>query len=71
MALEGKTIERVRKMTDAEMEREGWDDLPGENPACVELADGTVLFPSKTSGGDAPGELFGYDPNEDEAFVYG
>lgn len=70
MPVEGQTIENIREMTDEEIEREGWRVGRHGKPMCLELEDGTVIFPSMDPEGNGPGELFGYDPDEDEGFFF-
>lgn len=58
--LEGRTIREVRKLTDEEMEVEGWNPNHRHGPPmAVVLDDGTVLFPSRDPEGNGPGCLFG------------
>lgn len=65
MNLEGKTIEKVRPMTDGELP-EHWH---GEHPVVLVLDDGTKLYPSSDPEGNGPGALFGH--NKDGEFVIG
>ena len=52
----GRKIVALRNMTKAELEREGWDGLA----TCIELDDGSVLYPSQVEEGNGPGCLFGF-----------
>jgi len=47
----------MRNMTKAELKREGWDG----KCICLELDDGTILYPSRDEEGNGPGALFGYE----------
>jgi len=57
MVLEGRKIKAMRNMTKAELKREGWDG----KCICLELDDGTILYPSRDEEGNGPGALFGYE----------
>lgn len=59
--LVGQKIVWVRRMTDEEREREGWDDDPQPTFA-LELDSGTVLYPSRDEEGNGGGALFGVEP---------
>lgn len=51
----GKIIKEIRWMTDAEIEKVGWD-----RPAtAIVLNDDTVIFPSRDDEGNGNGTLFG------------
>jgi len=67
--LENKTVSEVRQMTDAELEREGWDHYRGSTPTVLVFEDGTRVFPSKDPEGNGPGALFGIS-NDDQAFRF-
>ena len=55
----GKRIVEVRAMTSEELEAEGWDTPRfGSVPVFV-LDDDTLIYPSRDSEGNGPGELFG------------
>ena len=59
--LNGKTIKACRPMTKEEIEREGWDMCPhGSIPMCIELDDGTLIYPSRDEEGNGPGIFFGF-----------
>ena len=45
-----------RLMTEAEMEREGWEI---NAPPVIVLDNGAVIYPSSDSEGNSPGVLFG------------
>ena len=53
--LAGKKIVALRKMTKAELKREGWD----EETMCLQLDDGSILYPSQDEEGNGPGALLG------------
>ena len=55
--LVGKKIVKVRQMIKIEMEQECWQ---GKN-MCLELDDGTIIYPSQDEEGNGPGALFGCD----------
>lgn len=63
MGIEGKVIKKVRNMTQAELDAEGWT----RPTICLELEDGTVIYPSQDEEGNGPGEFFG--TNGDESFM--
>jgi hypothetical protein len=65
---EDKTIQTVRRMTDDEMQREGWHNGHHANPPVLELSDGQVLYPSMDSERNGAGALFGYYDRTDKAF---
>lgn len=68
-ALEGRTIETVRELTDDELAREGWDSGRGQPPAmALELDDGGLLYASADPEGNRPGTMFGVHP-EGETFM--
>lgn len=57
--LRGCKIKDIRPMTAAELEENGWDDPGmGAKPMVIVLSDGTLLYPSCDSEGNAPGVLF-------------
>ena len=55
--IEGKKIVALRKMTKAELKREGWEE---EECMCIELEGGSILYPSRDEEGNGPGALFGF-----------
>lgn len=57
----GQTIVMVRTMTDSEMKAEGWERYHGTsiNPTCFVLSDGAIIYPSRDTEGNGPGEFFG------------
>jgi hypothetical protein len=61
--LENQTVREVRQMTDAELEREGWNHYRGKTPTVIVFEDGTKVYPSQDSEGNGPGALFGIDSN--------
>lgn len=65
---EGRTIKRVRPMTEEELRREGWAEdqfgsTPRYMPPVVEFEDGSTLFASRDPEGNGPGAMFGSDPD--------
>lgn len=60
-------IVNIRRMTDDELEREGWHNGRHANPPVLELANGDVLFPSMDPEGNGPGAMFGRN-SDGEAF---
>ena len=68
--LEGAKINRVRKMTQAELDSHYWDDNRGLNPVyIIELDNGMFLYPSRDFEGNDGGVLFGVDGYKDDCFV--
>lgn len=61
--VKGQKIVDVRRMTEEEMEREGWKGRMGK-PTVLELESGDILFPSQDPEGNGPGAIFGYRPKE-------
>ena len=57
--LVGRTITETREMTVAEGEVEGWEFGHHGPPMVLVLDDGTILYPSRDTEGNGPGELFG------------
>lgn len=55
----GEKIVGLRKMTKAEMRREGWEGT-NEIPMVIVLENGSLLYPSRDEEGNGPGSLFGY-----------
>ncbi len=64
----GRTIKNVRRMTDEEKEREGWDS-PRQNIAVIELDDGSTLYASRDGEGNGPGALFGTNSDGETIYV--
>ena len=57
--LVGLKIVKIREMTKAEMNREGWRTSRfGPSAVAIELSDGTIIYPSQDSEGNGPGILF-------------
>lgn len=52
----GLTISKVRSLTAAEVQVEGWDS---KHAICMELSDGSVIYASQDYEGNGPGALFG------------
>lgn len=57
--IEGLTITAVRHLTPEEMEAEGWEYNSQRPVICLELSDGSLIYPSRDAEGNGPGELFG------------
>lgn len=55
----GKTVKKVRPMTDREIEAEGWGKREQKKAIVLEFEDGTILFPVADIRGKKPGYLFG------------
>ena len=62
-------IENVRRMTEDELEKNGWASGRHAAPVVLELANGDKLFPSCDPEGNAPGALFGENA-DGEPFVF-
>lgn len=60
MNLTGKKIVRVRKMTKAEADSEGWN-LANQVASVLVLNDGTRIYASSDDEGNNIGTLFGMD----------
>lgn len=56
----GQKITKIRPMTKAEIQRDGWDYavLPGQGVVVIELSNGALLYPSCDEEGNGPGALF-------------
>lgn len=69
----GARVVKVRKMTQKELDSEGWDYEDGDfHPAtAIELDDGTVIYASCDEEGNSNGCLFGYNKNTNEQFMLG
>jgi hypothetical protein len=61
--LAGKKVVGIRRLRTEELERLGWESR-GEVTALL-FEDGTIVFPSRDSEGNGPGELFGIDAEGD------
>lgn len=58
----GAFVLKVRPMTDAELENEGWGlGYCGGRPTVLVLSNGTVLYASSDDAGNGAGALFGLD----------
>jgi hypothetical protein len=57
----GHYVVKIRKMTEGEMEAEGWDLSRLYPPTVLELDNGTCLYASRDDEGNGPGTLFGFD----------
>ena len=67
--IEGSKIVKVRSMTDAEYEREYWDNCPNHPVYVLELDNGCQIFPSCDYEGNGGGALFGHDSKTNKAFT--
>lgn len=54
--LVGQKILKIRRMTNAELNREGWTDIHKTTMALV-LDNGTVVYASRDDEGNGPGTL--------------
>lgn len=63
--LTNQSVQDIRQMTSAELEREGWQDFHGDPPTVIVFEDGTKVFPAQDSEGNGPGALFGVDCDGD------
>jgi len=68
--LVNQTVSEVRQMTDAELEREGWNHYRGSTPTVLVFEDGTKVFPSRDPEGNGPGAPFGIS-DDNQAFRFG
>lgn len=60
--LTGKRVVEVRRMTDEEMETEGWHARPGSpNASAIVFSNGSVLYGAKDTSSNGPGALIGMD----------
>ena len=57
-SLVGKTIQKIRTLTDTECEMFGWDSVYGNVPFVIIMTDGTALIPSSDPEGNDAGHLF-------------
>lgn len=57
----GQRIIGIRKMSKAELDREGWDVDNYNETVVIVLENGIVLFASSDEEGNGPGCIFGYD----------
>ncbi len=65
-ALTGQKITKVRAMTGAEMESEGWDENNFHGaPVVIVTEDGTRIYPSRDEEGNGAGALFACSPRRD------
>jgi len=60
--LVGRTIKKVRYLTEAEVKGLGWY----ESSLVMELDDGTLVFPSRDDEGNGGGALFGQNSKGEE-----
>lgn len=62
----GNVIKNIRKMTEAELEAQGWG---GQAATVLELDDNSLIFPSQDEEGNGPGVLFGLDAKGNNFYV--
>ena len=62
--LVGKKIVEIRPMTDEETEAEGWETY-ADTATVIILNNGTLIFASMDTEGNAPGVIFGVTKNGD------
>jgi hypothetical protein len=55
----GAKIVKVRKMTEEELEAEGWDDCGRKIATALVLSTGAVIYASSDDEGNGPGTIFG------------
>jgi hypothetical protein len=55
----GATVAKVRLMTDAELQSQGWSVGEWERPVVIELSTGAKLFAMQDDEGNGPGALAG------------
>jgi hypothetical protein len=53
-----RILMKIRKMTAAELEAEGWDDDNCNQSIALEFADGSIIIASQDEEGNGPGALF-------------
>ena len=59
--LTGGVVTKVRRMTKAELEREGWEDMNyDQSDIVIELDNGLIIYPSRDPEGNGPGTMFGH-----------
>lgn len=65
--LEGKTVQTVRPLTDAEIDEMGWN-LGGDDhlKLMIIFTDGTQVVPMSDPEGNHPGALDVFDPNAED-----
>jgi len=61
MSVVGSKITAIRAMTTEELQAEGWTPGMRSSTILIEFDDGTKLYPSRDSEGNAPGAMFGVD----------
>jgi len=67
--IEGQPIVAIRKMSDTELEREGWTACRGNLPPVIELKSGVILYPSMDPERNGLGALFGIGAADEAFFI--
>jgi len=66
----GSTIKKVRWMTDAEMENEGWETgNRSGNGVVLEMSGGGKIYASRDSEGNGPGAFFGETADGQSVYI--
>jgi hypothetical protein len=60
--MKGLTVTEVRRMTEEEQAREGWD-RSRHDPVVLVMEDGTTVYAARDPEGNGPGAMFGTDPD--------
>lgn len=64
-----RVIKEVRYLSVGEIRREGWPIEAGNGPpVALVLENDSLIYPSTDPEGNGPGDLFGYDPDEEQGF---
>jgi len=70
MSMVGSTIEKVRWMTDEEMEKEGWETGNRHgNGVVLEMSGGGKIYASRDEEGNGPGVFFGETAEGESVYV--
>ncbi len=67
MSMVGSTIEKVRWMTDEEMEKEGWE--PARRGVVLAMVGGGKIYASRDEEGNGPGVFFGVTAEGEDIYV--
>jgi len=69
--LVGQKVVEIRRLTDAEMKREGWEDWGSAwpNPVALVFQNGDVVYASADDEGNGPGYLFGASKKGETFFL--
>jgi hypothetical protein len=65
----GAKIVKVRLMTKAEAELEGWD-IDHDTPPVIVLDTGAIIYPSSDPEGNGPGMLFANNKAGEQFYLY-